>query len=40
LPASVRGPVECWELARLVAAREVGCRGLGLGIGVGSGSVI
>jgi hypothetical protein len=21
LPASVRGPVECWELARLVAAR-------------------
>jgi hypothetical protein len=24
LPAGVRGPVECWELARLISARESG----------------
>ena len=27
LPASVLGPVECWELARLISARSVGCVG-------------
>ena len=29
LPAWVRGPVECWELARLMAARFGGVIGAG-----------
>jgi hypothetical protein len=37
LPAGVRGPVECCELARL---RELGLRGWGLGIGVGIGFIV
>jgi hypothetical protein len=29
LPASDRGPVECWEFARLIAARLIGSQGDG-----------